>query len=98
MEAIDKSTDAEESDKDCSGHYEARENTCTMLDWFRENTRKLLFDFKVRGPRPEHLLRWWRKLIFGISSRFCPLSLCSFKSLGIEKCGGKPVRGGSLSI
>ena len=31
MEAIDKSTDAEKSDKDCSGHYEAREKTKTRM-------------------------------------------------------------------
>ena len=40
MEAIDKGSNAEESEKDCSPHYKARENT---------KTRKLLLIFKFGG-------------------------------------------------
>ena len=40
MKSIDKSADAENSEKDCSSHYEDRENT---------ETRKLLDVLKVGG-------------------------------------------------
>lgn len=111
MEAIDKSTDAEKSEKDCSADYEARQNT---------ETRKLLDIFLVGGEAKHvggnphlkwicegeddaycfhaHLVGRWGKVFCGITSLVCPSARCSFKSLGFEKCGGKPGKGGSLSI
>jgi len=94
MEAIDKSTDAEKSEKDCSADYEARQNT---------ETRKLLDIFLVGGEAKHvggnpHLVGRWGKVFCGITSLVCPSSRCSFNSLGFEKCGGKPGKGGSLSI
>ena len=109
VEAVDKSTNAEKSEKDCSADNKARENT---------KTRKLLDIFKFGGEAKHvgcnphlkwiceddaycfhpHFVGWWGKVFCGITSPVCLSFRCSFKSLGIEKCAGKPVRRGSLSI